>query len=323
MLLRLFTQNNRGLLLVYPLISVLVMLLQWKLDETSPQTVVLYASDYIFNTGQNFGFLTFSLGILITACIAWLMNSAFNNSELYFQPSYLIGFLATLVFAVGFYKHPSLNCILSQLFLTIGLYFSLRIQNQKRIYSSVFLAQLSVGISICLFPQNIGFFIAIPMILILNRSFSFKELFFGIVISIIPLIYWISYSYLTNQMNDWFFWMHKKHDGETMNFLSSLFFWICSLSLGVSVLSIFKKESRQTNKTQQAKNTILLFLTSSLVSWAICYLIREPFTLYNFSLPFVMVAGYYWTHYRVSLLAPFVFYSWLLFLILFAFNFIH
>ena len=87
-----------------------------------------------------------------------------------------------------------------------------------------------------------------------------------------------------------------------------------------ALVGIFKKENRQTNKTQQAKNTLLIFLFSSILSGVICWSIQEPFTFYNFNLPFIVIVGYYWTHYRVSLMAPFLFYFWLLMYFLFAFE---
>jgi hypothetical protein len=40
-------------------------------------------------------------------------------------------------------------------------------------------------------------------------------------------------------------------------------------------------------------------------------------------IPYIMICGYYWTHYRVSLLSPIIFYSWLLIFILFGIHLIH
>jgi len=323
MLLRYFTQNNRGLLFFYPIIigllSTALIYFLPSITHSSP----LYASGYIFET-QESSIWIFILVTVITATIfAGVVNKAFNSSELYFQPSFLVGFLSSIVFTISCIKIHSFSWSVAQLFLAFALFFSLQIQNQKRIYPSLFLAQISVGISICIFPQNIGFGLALTTTLLMNRSFSIKELLFSLFTIIIPLLYWLSYSFITDQLSDWFFWSKTPTTFPVNSLFSSIVFWVCSVCLLSSLVGIFKKENRQTNKTQQAKNTLLIFLFSSILSSLICWITHEPFTLYNFSLPFILIVGYYWTHYRVSLMAPFLFYLWIITHFLFAFEVIH
>ena len=320
MILRYFTQNHRGLLFFFP---VLIGLLSISLTYFLPPHPILtpqYASEYLFHFSPYSAWTyTFILFIIVTVCAA-IVNAAFNNSELYFQPSFLVGFLSAVIFTISSFKLQSLSWVIAQLCLTLSLFFSLQIQNQKRIYPALFSAQIFIGISICIYPQNIGFAIALNTILLTNRSFSLKESLFSIIILMIPLIYWLSFCYLNDRMEEWFFWSKTHHAQPLQSIFSSMLFWISSVCLMSALVGIFKKENRQTNKTQQAKNTLLIFLFSSILSGVICWSIQEPFTFYNFNLPFIVIVGYYWTHYRVSLMAPFLFYFWLLMYFLFAFE---
>ncbi len=320
MILRIFTQNNRGLLFSYPLFTLILILCLYHQMDVNSKSSVIYASDYIFRSIQNNILAKLSFCTLCVSILGWVVNSSFNISELYHQPSYLVGLISILFYSIISIVYPNANWIFSQVFLVIGLFHCLKISNQKRAYIPIFIAQISIGISICLYPQNIGYALWISLILMFNRNPNIKEHLLSISSIGIPLLYWWSYSYITDQTEFWYFWNPVRTHFSFLSLFQSFTFWSHIIIVIIAAFSLFKRENRQTNRTQQAKNCLLTLLLSGICGALACIIIDQPFSIYNLALPFIMLVGYHWTHYRVSLVAPLFFYSWMVIIILFGLN---
>jgi uncharacterized membrane protein len=155
-----------------------------------------------------------------------------------------------------------------------------------------------------------------------SRPFDLKENLLAGIAAFIPLAYWLAWSYYYNQLSYWFGWAARSNDFPFSKYLTSPLFWFSLVVFLFAIFSLFQKENRQTTKTQQAKNTLFILTATCCISLLTAVLAHQPFTILNFSIPFILIAGYYWTHYRVSLLAPFLFYTWLIIFLLFGLNLI-
>ena len=323
MLIRIFTQNTRGLLLTYPFISFgLLYLFTMVFPSHQGNFSPLYASEYWISEWMLTPSIVIFFGGIVISLISWQLNVLFNNHELYFQPSYLVGLLSSIVFAVLFARCPQWSWLISQLLIAIGFNWTIQIFRQKRVFSSIFLGQLFIGASTCIFPQHIALVLMIPIALLVNRPFDLKENIVAGIAAFIPLGYWLAWGYYYDQLSYWYGWATKSTDFPFSKYLISPLFWFTVVVFLFALLSLFQKENRQTTKTQQAKNTLFILTTTYSFSLLIAILAHQPFTLLNFSIPLILIAGYYWTHYRVSLLAPFLFYTWLIAFLLFGFNLI-
>ena len=323
MLLRIFTQNNRGLSIAFPVIAFGIMTFLFGFWPSSSSHSLTYASDYLFENFFESPLVKILLGGSVISIISWLLNNTFNNNELYFQPSYFIGILCVIILPFSFYHLQQWSWLISQFFIACGLQFGIQIFKQKRVFAFVFLAQIMFGTAMCLFPQNMGIMLMIPCTLLINRPANAKEILLSLFSFFFPLLYWISYAYLNNIENEWYFFCSLSQPLNGAKWFESIAFWMTILSLLLSITSLFKKENRQTTKTQQAKSTLIILFICVLIGFIVCVIIKEPFTAFNMCIPYIMICGYYWTHYRVSLLSPIIFYSWLLIFILFGIHLIH
>lgn len=323
MLIRIFTQNTRGLLLTYPFVAFGVLYLFTIAFPThSPIVSAQYASEYWIPNWLHHTTSVVFLGGLMISLISWQLNLLFNNHELYFQPSYLVGLLSAIILSVVFARFPQWSWLMNQLLLAVGFNWTIQIFRQKRVFSAVFIGQLLVSTAICIYPQNTGLLLMIPAALMVNRPFDLKENAMAWVAAFTPFGYWLAWSYYYNQLDYWHFWSTFSTSFPFSKYLVSPLFWFSIVVSIFSLFSLFQKENRQTTKTQQAKNTLLILAMTTLISMVIAIMTQQPYTLFNFAIPFILISGYYWTHYRVSLLAPFLFYSWIIGLLLFAFNLI-
>ena len=302
MILRTLTQNSALLLLAYPLTIITIILCGWnemswhwgQLNEHTP-----------WNMGWGIAIflIVFANGILL--------NSLYNNNELYVQPSYLTGWLYCFGSSVAIVQLPNLQFWIGEFFFILSCYFSFQIFRQKRVFHLILLSSLFGGIA-CLLHSIylfIPFFISIGINL--TRPFSLKETSLFIVGFFIPLVYLNAYHFSNH---DGIYWM--SNFGLSLQKSTPLHlqfqFWMYLSILLLSILGLLHKDDRQTNKTQQSKNLILLLVliaSTITISWSVW---NSPLQMPLLSAPWLLIWGHYWTHYRTSLLAPIFFYLWLI-----------
>ncbi|MEN9334778.1 MAG: hypothetical protein RLY35_1958 [Bacteroidota bacterium] len=302
MILRSFTQNSPLLPFTYPIVILLILLSGYQ--ELSEHAL-------------NIPFVPLSPIALITAFSlllsfnALLINSIYNRSELYHSPVYLTGLVYALFSSVIAVQTGNLKLVIAQSFALVALYFAFSIFRQKKIAHYLFLSSLFLGISILLDWHNFALVILLIVLSFWNRSFAIKDILLVIAGFITPTIYWILYHWLnlssTSLLDFW-----------NLNPVSSLphsvsppltFLIIFLISIVLALISLSHKEDRQSNKTVQSKQYLIMLLVLSAASNILQILFFQDLNLHDLlSLASILLLSQYWTHYRTSLLAPFVFY---------------
>lgn len=309
MILRSFTQNSPLLPIFYPLVVILIVV-------CGRQELWLNAQNSaVYEMGPE---MLISSFILLISLNALLINMIYNRSELYHSPVYLTGFIYSIIISVTVVQTGNITSLLGQTTLLIALYFAFSVFRQKKIAHFLFIAALFIGLSSLLDDFNTSFIILLLFIAIWNRPLSYKDIalvFFGFIT---PLLYWFFWCWFDKSNLDFLLWSRNiffQNQWSQEPSLTLILTFIFSLTL--AALSLSHKEDRQSNKTGQSKQYILILLTIAIIAVATQYFTNHHFKTQNVvSVAPTLLLSHYWTHYRTSLLSPFVFYIFLIVLVL-------
>jgi hypothetical protein len=303
MILRTLTQNSALLLIAYP-ITILLILFSG-VDELAGHWSFLAPT-------VEWGWSWFAFLFLLLFASSIFINNLYNQNELYAQPSYLVGWIYALGSSIALVQFPQLQFWLGEFSLIIACTFLFQIFRQKRVYHLILLASLFSGVAFLLNPIYIFLLLVILVGINLTRPFSIRETFLLIIGFLLPWIYLGCYQYAQGLEQYW----ELHPEIGLMNVERPLHlqfqFWLFLIIIVLAIIGVLHKDDRQTNKTQQSKNIILLLVlvsSSVYLGWSIW---NAPKQLPLSTMPWLLIWGHYWTHYRTSLLAPIFFYLWLI-----------
>lgn len=303
MILRTLTQNSPLLLIAYPITILLILFsgvdeISWHWTQASG------------NWNWNWGWFTVLFALILIS--AFLLNNLYNRNELYAQPSYLSGWIYAVGASIAVVQFPQLQYWLGEFAFILSCHFLFQIFRQKRVYHLILLSSLFAGIAFLLNPLYIFLPIIILIGINLTRPFSVRETMLLLIGFFLPWIYLSCYQYAMGNSE---FWLLDSHIGlqQSVRPLHLQFqFWLFISIIILGIFGVLHKDDRQTNKTQQSKNIILLLvLSSSIVNigWSFW---NSPLQISLYTVPWILIWGHYWTHYRTSLLAPIFFYLWII-----------
>ena len=302
MILRSFTQNSPLLPLTYPIVIALTIL--------SGQHELWLHSQNSFFAWMSGAYLNLAF-IAILSINAFIANHIYNRSELYHSPAYLTGLIYAVFTSIACVQTGNLFQLLAQTGALISIYFAFSIFRQKKIAHQLFLSALFMGLSSLLDE----FYLLFPLVLIFlsiwNRPFSIKDLTLVIIGFFTPLLYWNSYKWLTAFPSEQsFYWtFFKGFNSPTSTPPSMPFILTLALAVVLAILSLSHKEDRQSNKTVQSKQYLVLLFVVSIAAMFMDYIFNHRLKINELvSFAPILLLSHYWTHYRTSLLAPFVFY---------------
>jgi hypothetical protein len=302
MILRSFTQNSPLLPLTYPIVIALIIL--------SGQHELWLQSQNTSHAWMNGAYLNFTF-IAILSINAFIANHIYNRSELYHSPAYLTGLVYAVFTSIACVQTGNLFQLLAQTGALISFYFAFSIFRQKKIAHQLFLSAVFMGFSSLLDE----FYLLFPLVLIFlslwNRPFSIKDLTLVIIGFFTPLLYWNSYKWLTAYSSEQsFFWTFFSGSPPPTSTPPSMPFIITLiLAIVLAILSLSNKEDRQSNKTVQSKQYLVLLFVVSIGAMSMGYIFNHRIKINELvSIAPILLLSHYWTHYRTSLLAPFVFY---------------
>lgn len=259
-----------------------------------------------------------SIFITLICFNALLINLIYNRSELYHSPVYLTGLIYSISISVTVVQTGSITSLIAQTTFLTALYFAFSIFRQKKIAHFLFISSLFMGLATLLDDFYISGIILLLFLAMWNRPLSFKDIalvFFGYIT---PLLYWFFWGWFNQNTVVLFFWsnnalQHQQWSQEpSLTLIVSLIF-----SLTLAVLSLSHKEDRQSNKTGQSKQYLLLLLIIAIIGVTTEFFSHQHLRTQNvMSIAPILLLSHYWTHYRTSLLSPFVFYSFLIVLVI-------
>jgi hypothetical protein len=302
MILRSFTQNSPLLPFIYPLVIVLIIF-------SGHQELWLHAQCSSFAWMSPLALNTCFISILTFNSL--LANQIYNRSELYHSPVFLTGLIYAIFSSIASVQTGNLMVLIAQTFSLIGVYFAFSIFRQKKIAHFLFSSALFLGIATLIDQRYLTFIFLLFFLALWNRAFSIKEITLVIIGFFTPMMYWNLWIWLSQNPPGWSsFWPFQEILNLSILPKPSLTFIVALIvSLTLAVISLSHKEDRQSNKTVQSKQYLIIFLILSLLSNFIDYFMDHQLNISNVvSLAPILLLSQYWTHYRTSLLAPFVFY---------------
>ncbi len=303
MILRTLTQNSPLLLFAYPLTILIVLF-------SGITEITWHWSQMYQDWNWNWGWFGLLFSIILSNSL--LINNLYNRNELYAQPAYLVGWLYALGSSIAIVQFPQIQYWVGELSFIAACHFLFQIFRQKRVYHLILLSTLFSGTAFLLNPLHFILPVIILVGINLTRPFSFRETMLLIIGFSLPWIYLSCYQYAQGFQEFW----HLNGNIGLYHFQKPLNlqfqFWLFLITVILGIFGVLHKDDRQTNKTQQSKNIILLLvLASSIVNigWSIW---NNPNQITLYTMPCLLIMGHYWTHYRTSLLSPIFFYLWLI-----------
>lgn len=224
--------------------------------------------------------LHFSLTVITVSFTAHQINNVFNQNSFYSKATFLPGLIYALcLFSMGIIRFtPDL---IGHLCVVIGLGSLLKLRRQDPAKAIVFLSSLMFGLAIILTPLQIGLFFLPLLALSIFRPFVWREWFMVLIGMCLPLIYYLSYEYLTLESIQFLLMPNNTH----LNGLTDDWFnWISLCTSGLLVFGgLFKYLQimrTEINRFKLQSQVIFHLLWLSLVAFTLAWIFYNSYYLY-------------------------------------------
>lgn len=316
MILRQYASNQPYLLFILPVLNVLLFVPALAGLSSIPAETV-FPFDIINFEMSNYPLAHAALAwLLITGGAIWF-NLVYNRHEFHTAPTFVPALVYSIISALFYFSCFSITLLLAQLFFTTGSNRLLEVFRQKRALDQYFRAGFWFGMTALFQPFLLTL---LPLLLIavtFTRAFSLREYVLAVAGFCFPFIYTWSLQYLFMDNLEFYLFQVKFS-------LNSITAWevhsISELSVyGVFALSnVFVWQNlafsgdRSSNKNRNSRWMIffLSLATTSAVVWG--FMLMDTVRIELFSLGVIFCLSYWYTNYRLSLFAPFIFYITLL-----------
>lgn len=283
----------------------------------------LYPVDADFPADALFAFFSRSpKGSVIVAMIllmagSFLSNAVFNRHEFFNLPSFVPALLYATVGSTMSLYQLSIPALAAALFVLLGLNRQMQIFRQTRVLAECFEAGFWYGMAAVFFPPFIFLLAGGWIALVITRAFNWREHLLLILAFSVPFIYWIVWKYWNDELHDLvLFRKIVSYDGPELSFMSTWPAKIFLLSVAIAFVFAIPRylflKDRVSNKAGSVKNIFFTISLSIILSFVMGYFLVSQWVLLAVLIPVTFIAGYWFTNYRYSLIAPFVFYGLLI-----------
>lgn len=239
-MIRLFLDNRTAVLLLLPfIIGVYVIGSVFSVD----QGLIHRSNGLFFHSEVAGGFWTYLLQSFLILANAVFLNAVFNSHEFLDKNTYIISLIYVVMTPMFVPLNQFSPVLIAHFFLiaTLSIVFQLKQNTDGKM--TVFNAGILFSFAMICLPYLL---LLIPVILIMNviiRPFLWRELFLCLAGMSLPLIYYVSYLFLSDQFQfTWSLPVWKLHDYKTtlnkypMVGLFFILLFISLFSLGARML---------------------------------------------------------------------------------------
>jgi hypothetical protein len=314
MILRSFASNQPYTLIMVPILVLLSVLpMAW---GSAPIPVVSgFPSDELFRfVYLNSTTLAVTTSVLILSG-AILANLIFNKHEFYNIPVFVPALMYAVTAVAISMIQLSLPVLLANVFLLAGLNKQLRIFRQTRVLGEYFESGFWFGMAAVCFPPYLTLAFGLWMTTIVTRAFHWREHLLPLVAFSVPFLYWLTWKYWNSQWDD--IVLFRKVISFDVNSFFHEMKWGQGLYLIVTVIVVILAlpryiflSDRASNKARSVKNVFLIMSVAMMAAFILGYFLVMKWILMTALLPVAFIAGYWFTNYRYSLIAPFAFYTY-------------
>lgn len=315
MLLRLYTSSQPALLISFPVFAALGL---WPLWGYLPADPRLFSndSDHWLAALRLPGEALWLLKLVLVSVGAWQVNALYNRHEFYPSAVFAPGLVYVLI-AVGMapYYQPD-TALLANCFVIAGIDQVLRVYHQPRVLSEYFMAGMYMGCAALLYPPLFVLLPALWASVSFTRTFRWREYAVPLLAFVSPFVWWIAIRIIAG-VSDPAVMFHFSSTADMDRWWSTTAWtaritWILvAFAVLVGLPRFFNPGGRVTNRARNLSGVFMIFAVFIALAVLLEARLNGYWPLILLCVPFSVFAGHWYTNYRYSLLAPFVFYTWI------------
>lgn len=312
MILRAFASNQPYTLIAVPLVIVGALLpAAW--HAGLPIVQADFPADELFAWVY-----TSRMAVVLSAVVlllggAFLSNGIFNRHEFFNVPVYVPAIVYAMVGSAFCLIQTSLPALIANIFVLAGLNRQLRIFRQTRVLAEYFECGFWYGMAAIFYPPFLALLAGMWLTTFITRAFNWREHLLPVVAFSVPFLYWIVWKYWSDDLGNLI--LFRKiftYDAQNMISLMSwsqkAFVLLCGLSILMALPRYLFLADRASNKARSVKTVFIIMAVAICVALLLGYVLLMKWILLCMLLPVVYIAGYWFTNYRFSLIAPLIFY---------------
>jgi hypothetical protein len=252
--------------------------------------------------------------VLITAS-AWLMNAIFNRYEFYSAAVFAPSLLCTTGLVAGSLPALNLPALLAFLLVLISLHRLLGVHRQPVVLRTCFESAFFAGLAALTYPPALGTLAGLVMALALARRFNWREFAMLVLGYSVPFVYWLVYKFWFRQTDRMYLFV-KSHDRKALaaQLFSADSIWFMASLLAVLLMALpryYFPGERLSNRSHNTRRVFMALALTYALAVPASVVLQGAWSVSPAVLVFAVVAAAWFSNYRFSLLAPFVFYAWL------------
>jgi hypothetical protein len=257
--------------------------------------------------------LAFLTGALILGG-SYLANVVFNRHEFYSIPVFIPAFVYSLLAATFALIQLSVPVLLANIFVLLGLNNHLKIFHQPRVLAEYFEAGFWYGLAAVCFPPYLTLAAAVWMGSIATRAFHWREYLLPMLAFAVPFGYWVSWLYFQDDLDaavlfrKWVSFDSQSYFA-TWDKSAKAFGILMIVSLLFAIPRYLFLSERSSNKAKTVRTIFFVVALAIVGSYFLAYILLWKWIVMSLMLPIAFLLGYWFANYRVSLVAPFFFYS--------------
>jgi hypothetical protein len=312
MILRALASNQPYTLITLPLVTVGLMfplfrVSNWNVVDTK------FPMDSVFFPYYSSPAIILTILFVLILGGAMLANRVFNKHEFLNVPVFVPAFTYAMSASALCLIQMSIPALLANIFILLGLQRHLTIHRQPRVLTYAFESAFWYGMAAVVFPPYIVLLAGMLVAVLISRAFHWREILIPILSFGVPFLYWVVWMYVFDY-HDHIILFQKTVSWDNIQYFSLLswpekLFVIATFIVFVAALPRYLILSeRGTNKAKNVKHVFLIIALSIIASLIVGYLLLFKWVLLTAVVPLAFIAGYWFSNYRYSFLAPFVFY---------------
>jgi hypothetical protein len=252
--------------------------------------------------------------VLITA-IAWLINGLFNRYEFYSAPVFAPSLLCAVALVTGSLYSLHLPALAAMLLFLAAMYRLLGVYRQPVVLRACVESAFFSGLAALVFPPSLAVLPGLLLALAITRSFNWREFVVVIIGFALPFLYWFVYKFWFRELDELFLFV-KSWDRHALisDMINLDMKWYGGAILVVLMLALpryYFPGERLSNKSQNTRRVFMVVALAFAASVGISVWLQAMWCVVPVVLMFAVVTSAWFSNYRYSLIAPFVFYAYL------------
>ena len=259
------------------------------------------------------------LMIFITVCLiisgGLLANIVFNRHEFNNAPTFVPGLLYAIVSLTLCLVKINIAALAANVTVVIGINRLMEIFRQSNALPAYFKAAFWLGIGALAFPPYLLLLPAMLLSILNTRTFNWREHLLTLIAFATPFLYWLV----------WMFWTDRIHAlvlfKKTISFnptaglprwsdpYAQTFAVVVGISFLLALRSFIFLSDRSSNQARNVKRIFLIVALFALGAAGFALIFMDVFIPEVALLPATFIIGNWFTNYRFSLFAPFMFYA--------------